>query len=140
MGILRDVRFEQSEYKVAPGDVVLMMSDGVDTDEIGWIEDELLGFDGEDAQEFADHLLQLALERAGDHEDDMTVLVGAVRKAHKEYQFLNPAQKMSKREKRREQTRRKPSLSAWMVCFGGGCHRDFSFLPQKERGRNRRQL
>ena len=80
VGILRDVRFEQSEYKVAPGDVVLMMSDGVDTDEIGWIEDELLGFDGEDAQEFADHLLQLALERAGDHEDDMTVLVGAVRK------------------------------------------------------------
>lgn len=80
VGILRDVRFEQSEYKVAPGDVVLMMSDGVDTDEIGWIEDELLGFDGEDAQEFADHLLQLALERAGDHEDDMTILVGAVRK------------------------------------------------------------
>lgn len=80
VGILRDVRFEQSEYKVAPGDVVLMMSDGVDTDEVGWIEDALIGFDGEDAQEFADHLLELALERAGDHEDDITVLVGAVRK------------------------------------------------------------
>ncbi len=45
VGILRDISFEKWSDTLGPGDVLLMFSDGVLTDGIGWVEQKLLEFD-----------------------------------------------------------------------------------------------
>lgn len=81
MGILDNVDMVQSEISVSPGDIFLLVSDGVAQEHWGWIPGEMKSFRQESPTVIAKHILQCAVDRAmGKRPDDMTVIAVVVDK------------------------------------------------------------
>lgn len=84
MGILEDIEVFRDQKSLYPGDMVVMVSDGVvevlpDAIEPFWVEDFLRTMDESDPQVMAEHILHRALTLChGKPEDDMTVICMAV--------------------------------------------------------------
>ena len=60
LGILREVDFSAFEAELAPGDIVLLVSDGVTAGDCGWISDELLAWSTNNMEDLATHIASLA--------------------------------------------------------------------------------
>ena len=81
IGILQDSLYEQLDERLADGDVLVMMSDGVAPDGDEWLT-QWLEQDPPcpDMDAFAQLVIDRALCRQGDHADDITVLAVRVEK------------------------------------------------------------
>ncbi len=74
-GILKGVTFEKSVMTLSPGDIIVLLSDGVVESGESWVPSSLLPLVHLDPQDIAKALLTIAKERTvGDREDDMSVL------------------------------------------------------------------
>ncbi|MCR5484236.1 MAG: serine/threonine-protein phosphatase [Clostridiales bacterium] len=74
-GILRDVKFEKAYSPLSSGDIILMVSDELLTENDSWIISELINYTGDSAQEFADLIANEArIRKENVREDDVTVL------------------------------------------------------------------
>ncbi len=82
VGILRGAEFEHSSLTLSAGDLVVMVSDGVTATGNDWLISEIELFSQKlGPQALAKQIAQEAQRRRIDgHEDDITVLIGAVRK------------------------------------------------------------
>ena len=79
VGILESVDMTRTTLSLAPGDIILSVSDGVSGDRSGWISAELKSWEGESASELAKHILQCASDRnIGKRSDDMTVIASII--------------------------------------------------------------
>ena len=79
MGILREVGFAHREETLQPGDIVLLVSDGVTAPDCGWLSDELLAWSTNNMDDLASHIASLAKLRADDEtRDDITVVAAKV--------------------------------------------------------------
>ncbi len=75
MGILDDVDMSKSEIYVSPGDIFLVVSDGIAQERWGWIPAEIKSFRDKSPSALAKHILQCACDRnMGKRPDDMTVI------------------------------------------------------------------
>ena len=80
-GILRDVGFDKASVKLRPGDIVIMMSDGVTSEGTEWICAEADAWQGR-AQDLAEHIAKCAKRRRSDnHSDDITVMAAIIERA-----------------------------------------------------------
>lgn len=78
-GILREVEFAKTSAFLAPGDKLVLFSDGIADSETLWLERLLEQAEAHTPQALAEYILAEARRRrAGDREDDMTVIVGEV--------------------------------------------------------------
>lgn len=76
VGILREVGFDCAEVRLAAGDIVVMMSDGVSVDGVDWVCDLVNNWGIGTAQQLADRIVADARRRRTDgHEDDITAMV-----------------------------------------------------------------
>ena len=77
LGILRETDLMRYTMTAEEGDLFVMLSDGVPTDQSLWFELLLERYDGQEPEEFAAFLMQQAAQRrpAGE-DDDITVIVG----------------------------------------------------------------
>ena len=77
LGILRETDLSRYALTAEEGDLFVMLSDGVPTDQSQWFESLLERYDGQEPEEFAAFLMQQAAQRrpAGE-DDDITVIVG----------------------------------------------------------------
>ena len=75
LGILRELDFSEFEADLRPGDIVLLVSDGVTAGDCGWINDELLAWSTNNMEDLATHIASLARLRADETTaDDISVL------------------------------------------------------------------
>ncbi|MBQ7006088.1 MAG: SpoIIE family protein phosphatase [Clostridia bacterium] len=75
LGILRQVRYSKSVYKLQNGDIVLMVSDGITAEDCGWINDELLSWSTNNMDDLACHIVELAALRQDRYTgDDLTAV------------------------------------------------------------------
>lgn len=84
IGILRDVHFERSSDTLVDGDILLLMSDGVVSEGIAWVEEMLRDFDADKSgmNRLAEEIAAAARRRQqGAREDDITVVAMQVKKA-----------------------------------------------------------
>ncbi len=82
LGILREVSFAHMDTVLRPGDIVLLVSDGITAGDCGWINDELLSWSTNNMEDLAGHIVQLAaLRQDRVNGDDLTVV--AVKLAEK---------------------------------------------------------
>ncbi len=84
IGILKDVHFERSHDTLVDGDILLLMSDGVVSEGIAWVEEMLRDFDATKSSmdRLAEEIATAARHRQQDtREDDITVVAMQVRKA-----------------------------------------------------------
>lgn len=80
LGILRETDTAQYCFTAEEGDLIVMLSDGVPTDESLWFEKLLGQYAGEDVEQFAQFLLNRAVSRRPSGEDDdITIIVMAIR-------------------------------------------------------------
>lgn len=63
LGILREVGFAKTTVNLRPGDIVLLVSDGITAEDCGWINDELLSWSTNNMEDLAGHIVQLAALR-----------------------------------------------------------------------------
>ncbi len=78
-GILREISFERAYANLEPGDVVIMVSDGIIGSDGSWIIAELKSWKGSSAQDLAQRIAELARHRRiNGKEDDMTVICAIV--------------------------------------------------------------
>lgn len=85
-GILRDISFEKHQDTLGDGDILLLMSDGVLTDGVGWVEEQLQEFDltHSNMQSLAETIVSAARRRQqGQREDDVSVIALLVQKCHR---------------------------------------------------------
>ncbi len=83
LGILRELTFARTRDRLVEGDVLITMSDGVSNEGLSWVEDILRTFQPDndaDLSELAESIANVARERQGAEEDDITVLVAQLRK------------------------------------------------------------
>ncbi len=79
LGILRETDTAQYSFTAEEGDIIVMISDGVPTDDSMWFENLLKDYDGQSARDFAGYLLERAINRRPKGEDDdITVIVGRI--------------------------------------------------------------
>ena len=75
LGILRELGFCAFEAELEPGDIVLLVSDGVTAGDCGWINDELLAWSTNNMEDLATHIASLARLRARpDTADDISAV------------------------------------------------------------------
>ena len=78
-GILTEISFAKETYQLQEGDRLLMISDGVLTEGDAWLEGELLTWEDQGEEEFAQRIVELAREKRKDgHDDDITVLAATI--------------------------------------------------------------
>ncbi|MBP2655857.1 MAG: spoIIE [Firmicutes bacterium] len=85
VGILQDVEIEQVKWTLAPGDIIVLVSDGVvdspnsNSHGKSWVVNFLRRVTETDSQKIAEKILCQAREMSGGNcRDDMTVLVGKI--------------------------------------------------------------
>lgn len=84
VGILRDIAFEHSQDTLTDGDILLLVSDGVVSAGVGWVEEALRDFDTDQgsAGELAESIAYTARQKQkGEREDDITVIALLVGRA-----------------------------------------------------------
>lgn len=82
IGILRDIAFEKNTDTLTDGDILLLFSDGVTNDGLGWIEEALRDYPSGDMPTLAKKIAGMARARQkNDHEDDITVVAVRIEKA-----------------------------------------------------------
>lgn len=75
LGILRQVRYNKVTHRLQPGDIVLMVSDGITAEDCGWINDELLSWSTNNMDDLACHIVELAALRQDRYNcDDLTAV------------------------------------------------------------------
>lgn len=75
VGILRETETAHSVAQLKKGDIILMLSDGVVSDDNLWIEEELLSWSTDNMEELATHIADMAkLKSLPDSPDDITVI------------------------------------------------------------------
>ena len=79
LGILCDTDTAKYTFTAEEGDIIVMISDGVPTDDSLWFENILKSIDGQPTEDFARQLVEYAVSRRpeGD-DDDITVTIGMV--------------------------------------------------------------
>ena len=79
LGILCETDTAKYTFTAEEGDMIVMISDGVPTDDSLWFENMLQSYDGQPAEDFARLLVANAVSRrpAGD-DDDITVTIGTI--------------------------------------------------------------
>lgn len=81
-GIVRNVSFDKTTAMLDDGDIVVMMSDGVCDYDSEWLEQMINAYRRAGAQTISDALAAAAARRRDDgHEDDITVMVGIIKKS-----------------------------------------------------------
>lgn len=79
-GILKGVRFARSFSKMRRGDLVVIISDGVVTNDDSWLVKEIEEYHNQSLNEFARTIAIKAKEmRTDGHDDDITVLAASIR-------------------------------------------------------------
>ena len=74
LGIIRGVSPAHRQVRLSPGDIILLVSDGVTTEDCGWINDELLSWSTNSMEDLAGHICSLAALRSDESSrDDITV-------------------------------------------------------------------
>lgn len=82
MGIIRNTSFAYEERQLKRGDIVLLVSDGVTSQDCSWINDELLAWSKSDMQSLSAHIASLARLRSEKAtRDDITVVALRVDRA-----------------------------------------------------------
>ncbi len=82
LGILCETDTAKYTFTAEEGDMIVMLSDGVPTDDSQWFENLLRSYDGRSAGAFARLLVENAVSRRPDgDDDDITVTVGTVMSA-----------------------------------------------------------
>ena len=74
-GILRNISFAKKEFNANVQDCIIMVSDGVISGGDAWLESKLKSLSDFDVKELAEKIIQDALARCSDRDDDMTVIV-----------------------------------------------------------------
>lgn len=73
VGIIRNIAPAHRTAELSPGDIILLVSDGVTGDDCGWINDELLSWSTNNMQDLASHIVSLAhLRNSKNGGDDLT--------------------------------------------------------------------
>lgn len=70
IGILTNVEFSSSDIILSDGDWILMVSDGAISEGDKWIEFELNNYQGNDPEELANHIVDMAEKRKNNSPDD----------------------------------------------------------------------
>lgn len=85
LGIVQDLQVESSSKQLRPGDLLILMTDGLFTvpepvqDAERWMQRVIREIQSEDPQEFADLLLEYVVrQQDGEIPDDMTVIVAKI--------------------------------------------------------------
>lgn len=82
VGILETVQLEKTHASLHQGDLIAIVSDGVNCCGDAWLLRELETYGGEDAQAFAKRLAEKAKSTRDDgHDDDITVMVAVIGRA-----------------------------------------------------------
>ena len=75
VGILTNVEFSTSEVILNEGDWILMVSDGAIANGDKWLESELKDYQGDSPEDFANHIVDMAVKNKADaHDDDITAV------------------------------------------------------------------
>lgn len=73
VGIIRNISPAHRSVDLSPGDIILLVSDGVTGDDCGWINDELLSWSTSSMDDLASHIVSLAhLRNNKNGGDDLT--------------------------------------------------------------------
>lgn len=82
LGIIRNTSFAYEEKQLKRGDIILLVSDGVTSQDYSWINDELLAWSKSDMQSLSAHIASLArLKSEKATRDDITVVAVRVDRA-----------------------------------------------------------
>ena len=74
IGIIRNITPAHTRVNLTPGDIILLVSDGVTAEDCGWINDELLSWSTNNMQDLSAHIAGLAhLRTSKESRDDITV-------------------------------------------------------------------
>lgn len=83
IGIIRNITPAHTRVNLSPGDIILMVSDGVTGEDCGWINDELLSWSTNSMEDLALHIASLAALRSDKNTcDDITAAALKISKAH----------------------------------------------------------
>ena len=75
LGIIRNISPAHTRVNLAPGDIILLVSDGVTSEDCGWINDELLSWSTNNMEDLASHISSLASLRSDENtKDDITAV------------------------------------------------------------------
>lgn len=75
LGIIRGVNPAHRQVRLSPGDIILLVSDGVIGDDCTWINDELLSWSTSSMEDLAGHICSLAALRSDKNSrDDITAV------------------------------------------------------------------
>ena len=73
LGIIRNITPAHTKVNLSPGDIILLVSDGVTSEDCGWINDELLSWSTNNMEDLATHICSLASLRSNESSrDDIT--------------------------------------------------------------------
>lgn len=82
LGIIRNINPAHSAVKLTAGDIILLVSDGVTSEDCGWINDELLSWSTNNMEDLATHICSLAQLRSDEAtKDDITAVALKIFKA-----------------------------------------------------------
>ena len=75
VGIIRNISPAHTRVNLQPGDIILLVSDGVTSEDCGWINDELLSWSTNSMEDLSAHIASLAKLRSDQNtRDDITAL------------------------------------------------------------------
>ena len=75
LGIIRNITPAHTKVNLSPGDIILLVSDGVTSEDCGWINDELLSWSTNNMEDLATHICSLASLRSNESSrDDITAV------------------------------------------------------------------